>query len=213
MQQLNNEKSGADDKTTTCVFCKSSVDEPYKYYTLSVCTRCYYRLDINKIDNREPPVDKYMRSLVKKGDEVYVDALNLYSTLFPQSLSSDLFGVFFTNLDDKEMDDIFVNSMIIAARSLWLFGKDTGKQKKLKSSKIHALHVLGNLIGISIICNSTDGYKDLDLNDETTLSKLYDKIDGTFLDILNDLEEHDDGTLDKYIIETIHLIRTSDMFR
>jgi hypothetical protein len=175
---------------------------------------CYSRLQIEKLENVGPPVDIYLKSLVTKEDSIYVDALNLYSTLFPKSLSLDLFGMFLASLEDKEMDEVFINSMIIAARSIWFFGKSGLRQEKLDSYKIRTLHIFGNNIGISIIGHIVENYRDLDLDleDETNLSRLYGEIDLTMINILDNIRDHDDGTLGDYITETIHIIQTSEIF-
>lgn len=114
-----------------CFFCDKAADEPYKYYTLNVCTRCYSQLKLNKLENVEPPADKFLKSFVSENESIYVDALNRYSTLFPKSLSSDLLGMTLTSAGDKEMDSFFVYSMIIAARSVWFFGKTGLTQSNL----------------------------------------------------------------------------------
>ncbi len=104
-----------------------------------------------------------MQSLVKEDEKAYVDALNVYASLFSRTLAPDLFGIFFANLDDEEMDDIFIISMIIAARAIWLYGHNRPKKKR-NSSKIHALHVLGNLVDVAMMANITDTKWNSDLN-------------------------------------------------
>ncbi len=195
-----------------CFFCDKTADEPYKYYTLEVCKRCYSQLKINKLENIEPPADKYLKSFVADDERIYVDALNLYSTLFPKRLASDLLGMTLSSAGDKEMDSLFVYSMIIAARSLWIFGKTGLNPHRLDTKKIHSLHVLGNLIGVSIMGHLTNMYKDtlsLDLEDETDIIKLIREIDRSITDVLYDLKEYDDGSLHDYIMEMDHLIQAS----
>jgi hypothetical protein len=51
------------------------------------------------------------------------------------------------------------------------------------------------------------------LSDETNLSISEHKIDLAVIEILINLKGYDDGTLQDYIEETIHLIRDSEMFR
>lgn len=102
-----------------CTFCSRPVKTKHKYLSLPVCKKCYFNLKFNHLKDIQPPFDEYMKSIVEEKDEIYVDPLNLYSTLQPKTAASDLFGIFFANLDDEEMNDIFIISMIIAAR---LFG-------------------------------------------------------------------------------------------
>lgn len=166
---------------------------------------------MNKLKNKEPPEDKYLKSFVPENESIYVDALNLYSTLFPKSLSGDLLGMTITNAGDEEMDSFFVYSMVIAARSVLLFGTWNPKKHKLETKKVHSLHVLGNLIGVSIIGHLTNIYKDtlgLNLEDEINVSKLLKEIDQSVIDILYDLKTYDDGSLHNYIMETVDLIQT-----
>lgn len=57
----------------------------------------------------------------------------------------------------------------------------------------------------------TDANRDLD--EETNLSRIKREIDHSVIEILRNLEEgYDDDTLHDYIVETIHLIRTSESF-
>lgn len=153
-----------------------------------------------------------MQSLVKEDEKVYVDALNVYASLFPRTLAPDLFGIFFASLDDEEMDDIFIISMVIAARAIWLYGHNRPK-RKLNSSKIHALHVLGNLVDVSMIANIADTMWHSDLDEETNLLLIERDIDRSIVDILLNLNGYDDGTMHDYIIDTIHLIHTPELFR
>ena len=110
------------------------------------------------------------------------------------------------------MDDIFIISMIIAARAIWLYGHNRPK-KKLKSSKIHALHVLGNLVDVAMMANITDTNWHSDLDEETNLLIIERDIDRSIVDILLNLNGYDDGTLHDHIIESIHLIHTPELFR
>jgi hypothetical protein len=194
------------------------------------------------LKNVDAPAEEYMQSLVKEDEKVYVDALNVYASLFPRTLAPDLFGIFFASLDDEEMDDIFIISLVIAARAIWLYGHNRPK-KKLNSSKIHALHVLGNLVDVSMIANIADTNWNSDLDEETNLLLIERDIDRSIVDILlnlngnSDLDEetnlllierdidrsivdillnlnvYDDGTMHDYIIDTIHLIHTPELFR
>ncbi len=49
--------------------------------------------------------------------------------------------------------------------------------------------------------------------DETNLSISECRIDLAVIEILINLKGYDDGTLQDYIEETVHLIRDSEMFR
>jgi hypothetical protein len=197
---------------TKCIFCDKPADRNIEYFTLDVCKRCHIQLGLNRLKNVDAPSDEYIQSLVSESDKVYVDALNVYATLFPRKLAPDLFGIFFANLNDEEMDDIFIISMILAARAIWLFGKKKQK-KRLSPMKIHALHVLGNFVDIAMIGKITEANRDLDLDEEINLLRIERGIDHSVIEILRNLNGYDDGTLRNYIIETIHLIRTSESFR
>jgi len=161
----------------------------------------------------DAPSDEYMESLVSESERVYVNALNQYASLFPRTLAPDLFGVFLTNLNNEEVDDILVISMIIAARAIWLFGTNRKKERLLDPLKIHALHVFGNLVDIAMRRNITKSNWDSDLRDETNLSISECRIDLAVIEILMNLKGYDDGTLQDYIEETILLIGDSEMFR
>jgi len=163
-----------------------------------------------------------MKSIVEEKNEIYVDHLNLYSTLQPKTTASNLFGIFFANLDDEEMDDIFIISMIIAARSVWLFGNNKFNTKKLDSNVIHTLHILGNMVGISIMGNIAISRDDLNVEDDKDVYIVCDEIDTNIIKILQslmkNLRHNDDGAihdhiLHDYIIDTIHLIQNSEKFR
>jgi len=195
-----------------CIFCDEHADRAFEYFTIDVCRRCHVQLGLNRLKNLDAPFDEYMESLVSENERVYVNALNLYASLFPRTLAPDLFGLFFANLDGEEIDDVFIISMIIAARAIWLFGSNR-KKKKLNPLKIHALHVFGNLVDIAMRGNIAKINWDSDLSDETNLSISERRIDLAVIEILINLKGYDDGTLQDYIEETIHLIRDSEMFR
>ena len=195
-----------------CIFCDKLADRNFEYFTLDVCRRCHTQLGLNRLKNVAAPAEEYLQSLVKEDEKVYVDALNVYASLFPRTLAPDLFGIFFASLDDEEMDDIFIISMVIAARAIWLYGHNRPK-KKLNSSKIHALHVLGNLVDVSMIANIADTNWHSDLDEETNLVLIERDIDRSIVDILLNLNAYDDSTMRDYIIDTIHLIHTPELFR
>ena len=195
-----------------CIFCDKLADRDFEYFNLDVCRRCHTQLGLNRLKNVAAPAEEYMQSLVKEGEKVYVDALNVYASLFPRTLAPDLFGIFFANLDDEEMDDIFIISMVIAARAIWLYGHNRPKKKR-NSSKIHALQVLGNLVDVAMIANITDTKWNSDLNEETNLLIIGRDIDRSIVDILLNLKGYDDGTMHDCIIDTIHPIHTPELFR
>jgi hypothetical protein len=195
---------------TNCFFCDESQDTGEKYYTLDVCKSCFSKLKIYKLENKKPQEDKFLKSMVKKEEYIYVDALNLYATLFPKSLSHDLMGITLVNGRDEEMDEVFENSMIIAARSILLFGKGRRNPDNIESSEVHALHALGNLIGIAIIGNLTSKYTKKDLESDEKMTELCDEIDNSFIEILNDIKANDDGSLKDYVLEMNDLIKNRD---
>jgi hypothetical protein len=205
-----------------CTFCKRPIKTKHKYLSLPVCKKCYFNLKLNQLKDIQPPSDEYMKSIVEEKNEIYVDHLNIYSTLQPKTSASDLFGIFFANLDDEEMDDIFIISMIIAARSVWLFGNNKIKRKKLDSNVIHTLHTLGNMVSISIMGNIAISRDDLNVENDKDASIMCREIDTKIIEVLQNLMkyliENDDGalhdhTLHDYIIDTIHLIQNSEKFR
>jgi len=61
-----------------------------------------------------------------------------------------------------------------------------------------------------IMGNITDANRDLD--EETNPSRIEREIDLSIIEILRNFKEYDDDTLHDYIVETIHLIRTSELF-
>ena len=205
-------KSYKNNNYAKCIFCNNPSNGQFLYHTLDVCWECFLRLELKKLKNMKPPVDLYMRSLVKTEDRKYIDALNTYSTLFHKTDSAELFGIFHANLKDREMDEVFINSMILAARAILLFGEGLSNKNLLNSKKLHALHVLGNLVNVSIINQLTENYRELDLEEESNMSKLCNEIDQTFINILEDIKCHDNGSLDDLIIETINLIFTDSKY-
>lgn len=195
---------------SNCFFCDESKDNGGKYYTLEVCKSCFSKLKINKLEDKKPHEDKFLKSMVKKEEDIYVDALNLYATMFPKSLSHDLMGITLINDRNEEMDEISANSMIIAARSILLFGKGRRNPDNIESFEIHALHALGNLIGIAIIGNLTSKYAKKDLENDENMTKLCDEIDNSIIEILNDINANDDGSLTDYIPAMNDLIKNRD---
>ncbi|CAG0956748.1 hypothetical protein METP2_00539 [Methanosarcinales archaeon] len=193
---------------TDCFFCSKPSRKTYKYYTLDICHRCYLKLKLKKLEKKSIPDDTYLKSLVGSKEQPYVDALDHFATFFPKSLSEDLLGmILFSSDKDGDIDPIFANSMIIAARSVLLFGE--GVKLKKNASEIHALHALGNLVGISIIGNLTDSHKNknTDMDEETTMSAISKEVDRTMIDILNDIDKNNDGALHDLIVDTIDLIK------
>ena len=190
---------------TECFFCDKPARKTYKYYTLDICHGCYLKLKLKKLENTTLHDDTYLKSLVDIKEQCYVDALDHFATFFPKSLSQDLLGMIPFCFDkDGELDPIFVNSMIIAARSILLFGN--GIKVKKNPGEIHALHALGNLVGISIIGNLTNSHNNADMDEESTITVISEKIDRTMIEILNDIEKND-GSLHDLIADTIEIIK------
>lgn len=192
---------------TNCFFCDESPVKGEKYYTLDVCKSCFSKLKLDKLENKKPQEDKFLKSMVKKEEDIYVDALNLYATMFPKSLSGDLMGITLVNGSDEEMDEVFENSMIIAARSIFLFGKGRRNPENIESSEIQALHALGNLIGIAIIGNLTSKHAHKDLDTDENMTELFNEIDNSIIEILNNIKENDDGSLKDYLPEMNELVK------
>jgi hypothetical protein len=196
------------------IFCDDHADRAFEYFSIDVCPRCHVQLGLNRLNNLDAPSDEYMESLVSESERVYVNALNLYASLFPRTLAPDLFGLFFANLDGEEIDDVFIISMITAARAIWLFGTDRKKERKKRNHlRIHALHVFGNLVDIAMMGNIAKINWDSDLSEETNLSISERRIELAVIEILTNLKGYDDGTLQDYIEETILLIGDSERFR
>jgi len=195
---------------SNCFFCDELKDNGGKYYTLDVCKSCFSKLKINKLEDKKPHEDKFLKSMVKKEEYIYVDALNQYATMFPKSLSHDLMGITLINDRNEEMDEISANSMIIAARSILLFGKGRRSPDNIESFEIHALHALGNLIGIAIIGNLTSKYAKKDLENDENMTKLCDEIDNSIIEILNDIKANDDGSLTDYLPEMNDMVKNRD---
>jgi|GEM_PF-1392543 len=192
---------------SNCFFCDGSYDNGEKYYTLEVCKSCFSNLKIDKLEDKLPLEDEFLKSMVKKDEYIYVDALNLFATLFPKSFSQDLMGITLINARDEEMDEVFENSMIIAARSILLRGKGRGNPDNIGSNGVYALHALGNLIGIAIIGNLTSKYSKKYLDIDENMTKLCDEIDGSIIGILNDIKAHDDGSLKDFVPAINDLIK------
>lgn len=194
---------------TGCFFCSKPSRKTYNYYTLDICHRCYLKLKLKKLEKKSIPDDIYLKSLVDSKEQSWVDALNHFATFFPESLSEDLLGmILFSSDKNGDIDPIFANSMIIAARSVLLFGG--GVKLNKNASEIHALHALGNLVGISIIGNLTNSHKNknADMDEEASISVISKEVDRTMIEILNDIDKNDDGSLHDLIVDTIDLIKT-----
>lgn len=196
---------------TDCFFCGKPSRKTYKYYTLDICHRCYLKLKLKKLEKTSICDDAYLKSLVDSKEQQYVDALDHFATLFSRSLSEDLLGmILFSSDKNGEIDPIFANSMVIAARSVLLFGE--GVKVTKNASEIHALHALGNLVGISIIGNLTNIHKNriAATGEEATISIVSEEIDLAIIDILNNIDKNDDGSLHDLIVDTIDVIKTEE---
>jgi len=195
---------------TECFFCRKLAHKTYVYYTLDICQRCYLQLKLDKLKNFSLPEDTYLKSLVERKEQTYVDALDHFATLFSKNLSSDLLGIIpFSSDKNDEIDSVFANSMIIAARSVLLFG--VGEEAKTKPTEIHALHSLGNLVGISIMGKLTNSYKSKNLEDEAIIPAICADLDRIMIDILNDIDKNDDGYLHDLIADTMDIIKIGEV--
>jgi len=195
-----------------CIICQKKAKEWNDYFKFKVCNNCYSRTKLNKISDLEPPLDLFMNSLVGSNDKPSVDALNLYSTLFPKINSSILFELFLDNLDDKEMDDFYIKGMILAARSILLYGNDNNEMKKLDPNKFQALIIFGKCANLAIMSQVTASYKDFNGDPISILPKMEKEIDQIYIDILDDIMTQDDGSMEDLIIETINLIYTNQKY-
>ena len=135
-----------------------------------------------------------------------MDALNLYSTLFPKIKSSILFELFLDNLDDKEMDEFYIKGMILAARAILFFGNDRTEIEKLDPNKIEALIIFGKCVNLAIMSQVTANYKDFNGDIISILPKMHNEVNQIYINILDDIKTHDDGSMEDLIIETINLI-------
>jgi hypothetical protein len=86
---------------SNCFFCDESKDDEEKYYSLEVCKSCFSKLKLNRLEAKKPQADEFLKSRVKKEENIYVDALNLYASTFPKSLSHDLLGITLVNGQDE----------------------------------------------------------------------------------------------------------------
>ena len=194
---------------TDCFFCRKLARKTYVYYTLDICQECYLQLKINKLEKTVLPEDTYLRSFVGNKERIYVDALAHFATLFPKALSGDLLGfINVSSYKNEELDPLFTNSMIIAARSVLLFG--AGTQMNANAFGIHALHALGNLVGISIMGNLAESYKNKSTEEEAAIAAIRTDIDRIMVDILNEIDKKDDGSLHDIITDTMDIIKTGE---
>jgi len=191
---------------SSCIICQKKAKEWNDYFKFKVCNNCYSRTELNKISDIEPPLDLFMNSLVESNDKPSVDALNLYSTLFPKINSSILFELFLDNLDDKEMDEFHIKGMILAARSILLYGNDRTEIEKLDPNKFQALIIFGKCVNLAIMSQVTKNYKDFNGDPISILPKMENEINQIYINILDDITTHDDGSMEDLIIETINLI-------
>lgn len=191
---------------SSCILCDKEAKEWKDYFKFKICNNCYSRTELNKISDKEPPLDLFMNSLVNSADKSLVDALNLYSTLFPKTNSSVMFELFLDNLDDEEMDELHIKGMILAARAILLYGNDSTEIEKKDPNKFQALITFGKCTNLAIMSYVTENYKDFDSDVMSILPKIENEIDQIYINILADIKTHDDGSLGELIIETMNLI-------
>jgi len=136
-----------------------------------------------------------------------VDALNLYSTFFSKTNSLIMFELFLDNLDDEEVDELHIKGMILAARAILLFGDDRcTKVEYLDSHKVQAVIIFGKCANLAIMSQVTANYKDFNGDIISILPKMHNEINQIYINILDDIKTHDDGSMDDLIIDTINLI-------
>lgn len=197
-----------------CILCDRKAGKRYDIASVTVCSRCYSRLHLDRLKNVKVPSDDYALSLVEEENIPYVNALNLLSTIQPKRAAKDFFGIFLTNVDDEEMSQFFIISMILAARSVWLHGNkwmaDNGKDAK---KPVYEFHQLGNIVGIAIMAKVARDRDDLDIENIDDMEIMNHEINLKMIEILENLQEHDDGTLCELVIATIALIRHSTLFK
>jgi hypothetical protein len=154
------------------------------------------------LEGIKPPADALLSDLVDAEGLPFVDGLSLYSTMFPKGLAFEFLGIMLANLKDPEMTELSANAFVVAARSLWVHGRETGNTLSVDDRHIQALVTLGNLVGIAIIGPSirSSGLKG-PLN-RRTVNKVWREANRGFLKILDDFERADDGTLGGMIDRT-----------
>ncbi|MFP3910227.1 MAG: hypothetical protein ACOC5L_02380 [Halobacteriota archaeon] len=93
------------------------------------------------------------------------------------------------------MNSVAVNSFIIGARSILIFGKDGEEQEQwseMDENRLHFLLNLANLIGIGIIGNIARKYNQLglDVEDEEIGDDIEDEVTMAMIDALNDIKHN-----------------------
>lgn len=119
-----------------------------------------------------------------------------------------MLGICRVNIEDEEMDDILLNSFIIASRSVLLFGSDDRK-KKIEDYDVHFLLNLANVVGVSIIGAIVRRYDQLglDVGDELIEYDIEDETNMVMTSILNDIRYNDTtGDLRKSILRLYKIL-------
>lgn len=189
-------------KVPRCYFCEKHGGRLRRYCGLEVCQKCHLDLGFGSLEGQAPPEDPFMNGLVAGEDRRYVDAMNLYSTLYPRWLARYLLGIFLANLEEPDMTDTFRNSIVVSARSVWIFGAGTGNAKQTGHKIFHALHVLGNTVGTALMAPGVRSYPLPKTPTERDINECWLDANRVFLDVLEDLRGRDDGTLARLIDRT-----------
>jgi len=163
-----------------------------EYFDLSICRKCYEKLGLDSLENTSIE-DPFMKELIADKDQWSSDALNAFASTFPVKYSKDLLGMCLANIDDEDMDGLAVSSFITSARSVLLFGSDTGKVTDPNGDKLHFLLALTNLIEISIVASLGRRYKEsgLEIESDSVVADIEIESLMTTLDILNEIRNND----------------------
>ncbi len=190
-----------------CFKCGENRRRVKDYYGLPICNKCYSELELHKIVENEVGKDPFLERITQPDDHQYIKALNTFASSFPSTSSYDVLRMCVVNIESFDMSSITINSFIIGARSVLIFGKGGEEQKQeheVDDNRLHFLLNLGNLIGIAIIGNIVKKYDQLGLNvdDDETEDDIEDEITMAMIDVLNDIRYNDiNGELRETVIE------------
>lgn len=190
-----------------CFKCGENRSRVKDYYGLEICNKCYSELGLQKIVENEIDNDPFLERIIQSDDHQYIKALNTFASSFSSRSSYDLLRMCVVNIEHFDMNSITINSFIIGARSVLIFGRNGEKEKhnqEMDDNRLHFLLNLANLIGIGIIGNIARKYDQLglDVDDEETGDDIEDEITMTMVDTLNEIRYNDtNGELRETIIE------------
>lgn len=191
-----------------CYKCGKSRRRVKDYYGLSICNKCYSELGLQKMIENKISNDPFLEGIILPEDHQYIKALNTFASSFSKKASQELLGICRVNIEDEEMDDILLNSFIIASRSVLLFGSDDRK-KKIEDYDVHFLLNLANVVGVSIIGAIVRRYDQLglDVGDELIEYDIEDETNMVMTSILNDIRYNDTtGDLRKSILRLYKIL-------